>query len=222
MPPDDDLIWRPLGAADLDRVEALHRAVMAGLGPEVVKPETRDFLADMLGPRGRMVGVFAGEALVAYGVLQHHVPASDDPRAAIGLPFDVPLMKLAGASVALAYRGRGLQRALIAARVRLALDGVAGTPPILFATSAPANSASWGNLLAEGFAIRAIKPYYGGHLRYVMVRNTERMEQEGHMLLDASATQEQAALLAAGWRGVALRDGPSGPSLAFARPAAKP
>lgn len=219
--PHEDLIWRRLEAADLDSVEALHRAVMAGLGPNVVKPEKRDFLAEMLGPRGRTLGVFDGHALVAYGVLQHDIPATDDPRDAVGLPFSIPLMKLAGTSVAPSHRGRGLQRALIAARVRLALEGAA-EEPILFATSAPLNPASWRNLLSEGFAIRALKPYYGGHLRYVMVRHGQAAGREGEMLVDPAAIEQQARLLAAGWCGVALREVPGGISLAFAPPARVP
>ncbi len=222
MPGIENLRWRDLQASDLDLVETLHRAVMAGLGPDVVKPETRAFLADMLGARGNMIGAFDGAALVAYGVLQHDIPPYDDPRREIGLPLDAPLMKLAGASVAPAYRGRSLQREMIAARVSLALQMSTVAAPVLFATSAPANRASWTNLLAEGFTIRAIKPYYGGYLRYVMVRNTEAMELESAMSVDPSALPEQAALIADGWRGVELRQGPAGPVIAFARAATAP
>lgn len=188
---------------------------MAGLAPDVVKPETADFLAEMLGPRGRTIGVFAGDTLGAYGILQHDVPPADDPRAGLGIACDRPLLKLAGASVAPALRGRGLQRALIAARVALA-EADAAVPPLLFATSAPANVPSWTNLLAEGFGVRALKPYYGGYPRYVMVRPVAPDAGEAESVMEGDPAR-QADLLNAGWHGIAQRTGPHGPILVFAR-----
>ncbi len=197
----DPLVWRALAPSDLDAVYALHReAIGAAVRPEVVKPETRDFFAGILGGRGRMQGVFDGAALVAYGVLQSVLPAYDDPRPFIGAPSTALVAKLAGASVATAYRGRGLQRALIAARVGLAPAGT-----ILFATSAPANPPSWINLLAEGFEIRALVPYYGGHLRYLMVRDGTHIVPHREMLMAATDTEHQITCLAGGWRGVAVQ-----------------
>ncbi|WP_029004088.1 hypothetical protein [Azorhizobium doebereinerae] len=217
----DALSWRALGPPDLDAVYALHRqAIGEAIRPEVVKPETRDFFAGILGGRGRMVGVFAdGDGadragaepeLVAYGVLQRVLPAYDDPRPHIGAPADAPVAKLAGASVAPAHRGQKLQRALIAARVRLAQPG-----DILFATSAPGNPASWINLLSEGFAIRALVPYYGGHLRYLMVRDGTDITPRDTRLMSPADAEGQVALLKAGWRGVAARQGAEGAAIVY-------
>ena len=195
------LTWRTLEPVDLDAVYALHRqAIGEAVRPEVVKPETRDFFAGILGGRGRMEGVFSAGTLVAYGVLQTVLPAYDDPRSLIDAAPDAPIAKLAGASVAIAFRGRGLQRALIAARV-----GLLYRTHILFATSAPANQPSWVNLLAEGFSIRALVPYYGGHLRYVMVRDGTSIAPRTERLIAAGDVEQQIACLAAGWRGVAAR-----------------
>lgn len=212
----DALSWRALGPSDLDAVYALHRqAIGEAIRPEVVKPETRDFFAGILGGRGRMVGVFAdtagaGAELVAYGVLQRVLPAYDDPRPYIGAPAEAPVAKLAGASVAPAHRGQKLQRALIAARVGLAQPG-----DILFATSAPANPASWINLLSEGFAIRALVPYYGGHLRYLMVRDGTDVTPRDTRLMSPADAEGQMALLKAGWRGVAARQGAEGAAIVY-------
>ncbi len=198
---DADLTWRSLALSDLDAIYALHRqAIGEAVRPEVVKPETKDFFAGILSGRGRMEGVFCGGLLVAYGVLQTALPAYDDPRPYIGAAPDAAVVKLAGASVAVAFRGRGLQRALIAARV-----GLVYQTDILFATSAPANQPSWMNLLAEGFSIRALVPYYGGHLRYLMVRDGTQVAPVREMQLAAGDVEQQIACLTAGWRGVAAR-----------------
>lgn len=198
---DPALTWRTLEPADLNAIYALHRqAIGEAVRPEVVKPETKDFFAGILAGRGQMKGVFHDGALVAYGVLQTELPAYDDPRPYIGAAPDAPVAKLAGASVAPSFRGRGLQRALIAARV-----GLLYQTHILFATSAPANQPSWMNLLAEGFSIRALVPYYGGHLRYVMVRDGTQVEPRREEQLAAGDVERQIACLTAGWRGVAAR-----------------
>ncbi|MGU3494992.1 GNAT family N-acetyltransferase [Xanthobacteraceae bacterium A53D] len=203
-PAAEAMTWRALALPDLDAIYALHRqAIGAAIRPEVVKPETRDFFAGILEGRGRIEGVFEAGELIAYGVLQHVLPAYDDPRPHIGAPAEAPVAKLAGASVAPEHRGRGLQRALIAARVRLARAG-----DILFSTSAPGNPQSWKNLLAEGFAIRALVPYYGGHLRYLMVRDGTGVVVEDTRLMSPDDAEGQMALLAGGWRGVAA-DGAS-------------
>ncbi len=193
--------WRTLAPADLDAIYALHRlAIGEAVRPEVVKPETKDFFAGILAGRGRVEGVFADGALVAYGVLQTVLPTYDDPRPFIGAAPDAPVAKLAGASVATAFRGRGLQRALIAARV-----GLVYQTDILFATSAPANQPSWMNLLSEGFSIRALVPYYGGHLRYLMVRDGTELAPRDEKRIAPGDTEQQIACLATGWRGVAAR-----------------
>ncbi|MDG7115669.1 hypothetical protein OVO14_11250, partial [Streptococcus pneumoniae] len=76
---------------------------------------------------------------------------------------DVPVGRLAGARVAPAYRGRRLQRALIAARVAMAPPGM-----VLFSTAAPVNTPSWSSLVGEGFPVRDIVARYGGFARYFL------------------------------------------------------
>lgn len=195
------LRWRLLGPHDLGRVESLHREAVAGLAPRVVKPETHAFLASILGGRGRAVGIEAGAGeLIAYGFLQHALLPDDDPRPHLGLAPTTPIAKLAGAAVAADYRGAGLQRRLIEARVSLAEPRCA-----LFATASPDNAASWINLLAEGFWIRRLEYRYGGHPRFLQVRTPGPApaftpQPPRDVPTDALATHE--ALLAEGWCGV--------------------
>ena len=195
------LRWQLLGLHDLARVESLHRTAVAGLAPRVVKPETHTFLASILGGRGRAVGIEtdAGE-LIAYGFLQHALLPEDDPRPHLGLAPSAPIAKLAGAAVARAYRGVGLQRRLIEARVALAEPHCT-----LFATASPDNAASWINLLAERFWIRRLEYRYGGHPRFLHVRTPGAapaftQERPRDVPTEDLATHE--ALLADGWCGV--------------------
>lgn len=217
-PEPSTLVWRRLGPSDLDAVERLHRQALRGTGPDIVKPETPDFFARLLGGRGAGIGVFDDAHLIAYGLIQHDLPAYDDPRPLVGAAPGVAVVKLSGASVDPAYRGRGLQRALIAARVTLARENADGALPLLFSTSAPANVPSWTNLLSERFAVRAVKLYYGGHPRYVMVREGDAPLPHGTLHLPAGAIEAQSSLLAQGWRGVAMEAGADGPGLLLAPP----
>ena len=123
------------------------------------------------------------------------------------------LYKLAGAAVAPAWRGQGLQRQLIARRVAWAGDAA------LFATAAPGNVPSWRSLLACGFAVRALQYRYGGHARYLLAR------VPGAALAHGAPARElaqddipgQEALLAQGWQGIAPGQAPG--SLRLVAPA---
>lgn len=215
----DSFSWRLLSPQDREQVDALHRRAIGALGPDVVKPEGPGFFARILEGGGRIIGVFDAGRLVAYGVLQHLLPDTDDPRPLLGLPPDMLRVKLAGASVVPEMRGRGLQRALVAARVALAQSDFPGRPMVLYSTSAPANFASWANLMAEGFAIRAVKLYYGGHPRYVMVHDDGQWQRGTEMSVEPGDLDRQRALLAQGWRGVGqVKDAAGGLQVVFAAP----
>lgn len=209
------LTLRELTADDLDAVDALnHHAVGPVVDPNVVKPESHAYFETIFAGRGFFKGIFDGPALIAYGILQHDHAAADDPRPSLGLAPGAPVGRLAGARVAPAYRGRGLQRVLISARV-------AAAPPdmLLFSTAAPVNTPSWASLLAEGFPIRAIQLFFGGYARYLMVRDGSAYDPEHTLLVDPLDTQRQNVLFAEGWRGYARGRLPGGGAgVVFARP----
>ena len=194
------LQWRQLQPPDLEAMYALHLSSIAGMALQAVKPEKREFLHSLLLGRGRVLGAWAQDSLVAYGVLQHDLLPEDAPRQLLGLAAAAPLCKLAGAAVAPHWRGHGLQRQLIERRVALA-QGAS-----LFATAAPSNPASWHSLLACGLMVRALQYRYGGHARYLVAQVAgERFHaatgQAQSLGLDALAQQQ--ALLERGWRGIA-------------------
>ena len=209
------LQWRLLLPQDLPVMHALHLLSMAGMAPQAVKPESRDFLSSLLQGRGRVIGAWHGDALAAYGVLQHDLLPEDDPRGLLGLDAAAPVRKLAGAAVAPGWRGRGLQRALIERRI-----ACAPADAVLFSTAAPSNPHSWRNLLARGFAVRALVYRYGGHPRYLLARvPAEGSATPGGAELELGGGElaRQQTLLAAGWRGVA--PGAAAGSLRLAAPA---
>lgn len=211
------LMLRALNLDDLDAVDALNQlAVGPVVDPNVVKPESHDYFESIFKGRGFFMGVFDGPELIAYGILQHDHPVKDDPRPSLGLAPGAPVGRLAGARVAPAYRGRGLQRALIAARV-----AAAPADMLLYSTAAPVNTPSWSSLLAEGFAIRAIQRLFGGYARYLMVRDGSTGDPDHTLLVDPLDTDRQNALFAEGWRGYSRGRLPSGAAgVVFARPVA--
>lgn len=203
-------VYRSLAADDLDRIYALHLAATDAVGrPDLIKPETRDFFERILAGDGRVIGAFRGDALIGYGVLQLHLPPSEDARPQLGLEPADRLAKLAGASVLPGRWGGGIHDALISLRIaearQLGVDH-------LYATSAPGNERSWPNLMASGFAIRAIMEKYGGHLRYLLHRREPEAApgpDEG-IWCAASDVAGQMAALRQGAIGLAWRRRPDG------------
>lgn len=206
---------RELGPADLDAVEHLHRLAIGPVArPEIVKPESRAYFESILSGRGRTIGLFDADRLVAYGILQHDHTPSDGPHRLLRLPAEAAVGRLAGASVHPDYRGLGLQRVVIAERVAMAPGHM-----VLFSTAAPVNAPSWSNLLAGGFPIVGIEFFFGGYARYVMVRDGSAHDPEAVLVVDPRDSARQQVLFADGWRGYARARLPNGePGVLFARP----
>jgi len=199
-----DISYTVLSVADLDAIFALHLAATAAVGrPDLVKPESRDFFARILGGDGHVIGARRAGQLIAYGVLQVRLPPSEDARPLLGLAAGDRLAKLAGASVLPRRWGGGLHDELIARRVseaeRLGIDH-------LYATSAPGNTRSWTNLLDHGFAVRALIEKYGGQLRYILYRHgSAGVAAGGESWCDAADIERQRLLLAGGLAGIGWR-----------------
>lgn len=218
---DGALHWRELGPSDLQAVEALHRlAVGPVVRPDIVKPESRAYFESILAGRGRVIGAFdqtgseSEHCLVAYGILQHAHAPKDEWEKDLKLPPGSAIGRLAGASVAPAFRGRGLQRATISARIAMAPRGM-----LLFSTAAPVNTPSWASLLAEGFPIHGLIHRYGGFARYLMVRDHALHDSEQAVVVDPADIAVQLALFEKGWHGFARTRLPSGlPGILFAPP----
>lgn len=197
------LVIRQLAVSDLEAVDGLHRRSISGLGADVVKPEEKKFFEELLGGRGRLIGIEDDDRLVAYGVLQHDLHADDNPREQLGVLPGAELLKLAGSGVDHRYRGKGLQRFLIEERIALA-----GDCALTFATAAPLNSQSWINLLSCGLTVRALQYRYGGYPRFLMARSgaalSDSLPDQSQPGLDIASDDltRQSELLSKGWRGI--------------------
>lgn len=204
---------RLLGEADLAQVLALHELSLSlARKPGLIKPDAPQFFAEHLAARGRILGEFDGDRLIAYAVLG--LPNPGDPNFAddLGLPeAEKPrVAHLAGAAVHPDWRGRGLQRRLTAKRLELAarLGRVHA-----ISTVSPFNYFSWRNLIAHGLVVRRLIVKYGGHLRYVLHREAgcePALDRGAAAFRALSDAEGQRSLLERGWLGFALSKSDAG------------
>jgi GNAT superfamily N-acetyltransferase len=204
---------RLLAEAELPQVLELHELSLALAGkPGLVKPDEPRFFGEHMSARGRILGSFEGDRLIAYAVLGLPNPGGYNLGDDLGLQARelARVAHLAGAAVHPDWRGRGLQRQLTAERLALA-ERFGRVHAI--STVSPFNYYSWRNLLAHGLLVRRLTSKYGGHLRYVLHRdfNAEpalcREQAQLRPLRDADG---QRALLEQGWAGFAFSQSAEG------------
>lgn len=211
---------RRLRPEELPAVTALHALSRQGVAPGLVAHDSDDFFRERLGPRGRILGLFAAGELVAYGVLG--LPGPGQPSFADDLPQPLPAEQVAeidGVAVRPDLRGNGLQRLL----VRWRLAEAAGRS-LALSTAAPGNRYSLANLLACGFEAVALRRKYEGAWRFLLARplpaSPDRPIPAEARPIPLERLEEQQALLQAGWRGCCLLAGP--PRLLYRPPASLP
>jgi RimJ/RimL family protein N-acetyltransferase len=193
---------RLLTIADLDALEMVHRDIVDRAPSGTVAHETTEFLASHMGAEGYTVGLFFKGQLIAYGILGLSGAAHGRLSGLLGLSAEqrARLAILDGVGVVPAFRGRGAHAHLN--RVRGALAARHGREMIA-ATAAPENPASWRNLMRFGLEIRGLARMFGGHWRYLMLRE-ESHSRAGSPVehVDALDIVRQQRLLDLGWRGV--------------------
>jgi GNAT superfamily N-acetyltransferase len=198
---------RRLTASDLPRALALQHEVSASLPDGFLRGKTERELHDYLcGLAGVADGVSGGGALQAMGLLRLPSPGHCNVGAAFPhvRKSDWPLHSafLEHALVAPAARGRGLQRALIDARIAAARR--AGMR-WLCAGVQLANTASWRNLLCAGLVIVDGRFSQGQALLALLMRLDEpgietHAAHQGWVFAGDAAGHEKA--LRAGYLGV--------------------
>ena len=216
---------RELTRTDLPALLELSRAVVDALpDPGLFRlfGGAEKFLGDHLGARGRSLGVFARDELVAYGSLTCPAPDDLDNYAVdLGWPPERAgrVALLSAAMVHPAHRVQGLHRALIAGRIALAR--ALGVPELLV-RAAPANAVSRRTLLSHGFAVAWLGVQREGSLRHVLWRPIDgpawSAPASGEPALAWVSTDyhaEQRRLLGEGCLGVRMR--PGEPALGFVR-----
>lgn len=196
---------RGLGKDDVDEVFTLHRRVIRTLPSDLVAREIREFFLDHVEYKGRLLGLFTRQGLVAYAVLGLPGPAHANFGTDHHLPADQMLRvaHLDGASVDPLYRGNHLHRLLVHWRLD---EARAAGRPIVLSTTAPGNFHSLDNLLACGLLIRGLMRKFGGW-RYLLRRDLDLdvAPAGSGQWVDAEELTVHAALLQAGWRGRATR-----------------
>lgn len=199
-PPPAGLTLRYAAATDLPAIGDLYERTLASLDPALMARESDTFFEAHVARSGRILCVFDGAALAAYGVLG--LPRATDPSfgADLGLT-EADLAKVAqadGVAVDPTWRGRGLHRLLLTWRVTLAAEF--GRGPVL-STVAPANLPSLRNMLAAGFAVRALKRKFGGHWRFIL-QHGAAPDAGAEMHLPLSDLSAIGAALASGAVGI--------------------
>ena len=193
---------RLLTIADLETLERVHHDIIGRAPSGTVALETSEFLAGHLGAEGYTVGLFLEGQLIAYGILG----LSGAAHERLGKLLDLSaqererLAVLDGVGVVPAFRGRGAHGYLN--RVREALAGRHGRQ-LIAASAAPANSVSWRNLMRLGLQVRGLARMFGGHWRYLMLRDESRVPADAPAeFVDALDITHQQWLLDRGCRGV--------------------
>ena len=162
--------WRTLRADEARAVHALHAQVASLTPAGMVRPDRLDHFQRHVHECGRILGCFADDDLVAYGVLGLDSPTVDHMADLLDLSSQdrARLCVLDGAASLPEWRGRRLHCAGIEERVALGRE-LGRT--LVSATVAPENMRSLRGLLKEGFTVRRYAIVYGGLARLVLLRD---------------------------------------------------
>lgn len=199
---------RFLGSDELPGLVTFRDMIFAGLSDiDAYYPEVPEFVGWHMDERGKTLGVWCQNRLVACAVLG--IPLTGMPNFADDLP-DLNINPLSVAHMCSCmvdpqWRGHGLQRLLVSMRVMLAVG--LGRPHLLTRV-AVINHVSLANMFATDFVLRRIIVMHGTRLRYVLHRDLAAAP----MAWDAAAavavpladTDRQRAALANGLCGVGL------------------
>jgi hypothetical protein len=162
--------WRPLRLEEGVAAWALHAQVFAATPAGMVRPDSLAHFEQHIHTLGRILGCFAGDQLVAYGVLGIRSETVTHLGGLLALDQADRLRACAldGATSLPQWRGHSLHGAAIAERGELAR---ALGRTLALATVAPENMRSLRGLLLHGYAIHGYATLYGGLPRLLMVRD---------------------------------------------------
>jgi hypothetical protein len=158
-------------ADELEEVYRLHTLVVSQIHhPHAFRPDSREFMAQQINRRGRTVGVFCDDTLVAYAAISF--PNEDADNLGRDLPLAEPeLAHVAdydGSAVHPDVRGNGLQQSMTHMRHDYALHH---DRYHILGTVSPFNPVSLQNFLRVGCRVRNLKEKYGGMLRFIIHRD---------------------------------------------------
>lgn len=196
---------RRLAETDVPAVLRLQDIVVGHLADEsIFQPLTEEEYRYITGGKGLMIGVFADGELISFRALL--VPYTREGH--LGIDAGLREEELDHviyqdiSSVHPDWRGMGLQRRM----ADWIMEELAHTDhpyQYVCATVAPFNIASLKDKFAQGMEIAALKPKYGGHLRYIFIKQlAERPIRDGAPITcPMDDIEGQQRLLAEGCRG---------------------
>lgn len=197
--------YRLLKESDLGMIQTLQQDVCAALeDPNILQPLSEAELMHILHGNGVMLGVFAGNQLVAFRALLK--PEADEEE---HLGLDVGALDFSRvlyqeiSNVHPDYRGHGLQK-LMAGWIMKEVDIT--HIDWVCATVMPYNIASLKDKFAQGMYVYALKLKYGGKLRYVFGKSIHASHQFGEeqAAVLMGDTEKQQQLLAEGFVGISM------------------
>lgn len=199
-----------LAMTDLGQIETVQQDVMDTLteGSQYQSLSTEEFVK-LLTDR-TLIGAYHKGTLIAFRALL--IPPLDDEH--LGYDIGYPpeglerIIYQEVTNVHPDYRGYGLQQHLGRLLMRELEHG--SRFDLVCATVAPFNIPSLKDKFALGLRIGALKPKYGGKLRYIFMKelHSDWRPAGEATWLEMGETEQQGALLKAGWYGTSMtRDG---------------
>lgn len=214
---------RMLVATDFAEWTALRDTVIAALpNPDlyVREADERAFFDAHSEPDGETIGVFAHDALVAYAMVSFPAAqAPDNLGATMGLPPELRarVTHLSSCMVVPQWRGRGLQRTLLGARLALAH---ARGRPLCMAMVSLHNHSSRHNLLRQGLHI-AWTGHIDGlqrHIAMIDLQHGLHFDMGDEILVPSDDFEALCSACARGYAGIGeVRDGGAGVRLRYVR-----
>lgn len=198
-----DIQFRFLQMEDLVKIEALQKTIREITEPHILQTLSREEWMYILDHGKWMIGVFAGERLIACRALVQ--PA--DRQELLGEDAKLPenawdyVLHSEISFVHPEFRGNGLQT-IMGEKLMQEVD--ASKYAYICATVAPFNIASMKDKLALGFEIVNLKEKYNSHLRYIFLKRLGVSAEplDGEMkVLPMGEIEEQKELLRDQWVG---------------------
>ena len=201
-------IVRRLSDSDIPSVLRLQQMVVTHLAdPGRLAPLSEEEYYYITGGKGILIGVFVEGELIAFRGLVE--PEITDEH--LGLDAGLPEQELEFvmyqeiSNVHPDWRGLNLQQRM----AQWAMSELARTNhpyKYVCATVAPFNIPSLKDKFGQGMQIAALKPKYGGHLRYVFLKELDgSQDRDGESVLcPMDDTEGQQKLLSEGYRGLKM------------------
>lgn len=197
-----------LTLAHIPQLQVLQQQVVDALPDKtMLQPLDESELRFILEGNGVMIGLFAGDTLIAFRALLE--PPIDDEHLGIDVGHanleEVLYQEIS--NVHPDHRGKGLQQQM-AQHIMQYVD--TSKHKIVCATVMPFNIASLKDKFAQNMYVAALKLKYGGKLRYVFAKSLVEQAawEDEAIVVPMRETEAQQQLLRDGYYGVAMhRDG---------------